>query len=569
MATSIDTLLRAAGNVEQSSASLAAKRQEVAKANEDDVLAYIDAVSRVSIAQRDQAKETDAMAMALDSAKAGIMEVRGGPARLQEDLKKVMDQGAALETHTAELVRKSTRSIFDIISDPIGVVKDYVTLDDTKAQVDGATKKLQASRTALQATHQTVVESVTQLETTRPTITAALAQARQEQLLAASQAQIAQARIEGRKHGIDGYKAAVDADLSTLQVMGTVRGAMVQEEHLRLQREATVAASEERNIRLTMLKLQQADLKKREDMVAFYKDTLARGMSSIGLKPPEGPGMDILAEQAMKDPNSEAARNFNRGMMQMSVPGAGNRIAPTAWDALNTIKNDTVNLPPETQAVQKVLQDAEAILQGSAAKLGLDAKKNPQAFSAAYEDAVKQVLANEFADVRTDVPGLANPFPNLGTYVMASPTLANLPITKKFLKPMIDQGISLSNPAALMKQGVAAVQAGTLTSGEFIVGMNLIATGAVAQHQALSRASDFGLIPPTSLNVRLPVYRGPFGNSRLVNLTSPSDLSKYFAEQTPFQTLLDASQTVSTRHIREGAKNSYLNNPNYGNPVGR
>lgn len=534
MATSIDTLLRAAGNVEQSSASLAAKRQEVAKANEDDVLAYIDAVGRVSVAQRDQAREADAMAMALDSAKAGIMEVRGGPVRLQADLKKVMDQGAELEAHTAELVRKNSRSIFDIVSDPVGVVKDMLTLSDTEAKVTGATQKLQASRATLQATHQTVVESVTQLESTKPTITAALAQARQEQLLAASQAQIAQARIAGRNHGIDGYKAAVDADLSTLQVLGTVRGAMIQEEQLRLQREAAVAASEERNIRLTMLKLQQNELKDVQARKDFYKSTIARSMTSVGLKPPEGPALEIMAEQAAKDPNSEAARHFNRGMMQLSVPGAGNRIAPTAWDALNTIKNDTVNLPPETQAVQKVLQDAETILQSSAAKTGLDAKKNPQAVIAAYEGAVKQVLDNEFADVRTDVPGLANPFPNLSQYVMASPTLANLPITKKFLKPMIDQGVSLSNPAALMKQGVAAVQAGTLTSGEFIIGMNLIATGAVAQHQALSRASDFGIIPPTTLNVRLPVYRGPFGNSRLVNLTSPSDVAMYYAEQTPF-----------------------------------
>lgn len=567
MATSIDTLLRAAGEAQQSSASLAAERQKVAKANEDDVLAYIDAVGRGSIAQRDMAREADAMAMALDSAKAGLMEVRGGPTRLQADLRKVMDQGADLEVQTAELVRKNTRSIFDIVSDPVGVLKDIVTVGETEEKVKGAAAKLQTSRATLQATHQTVVESVTQLESTRPTITAALAQARQEQMLAAAQATIAQARIEGRKHGIDGYKAAVDADISALQIAGTVRGAMIQEEQLLLQREAAVNAAEEKNIRLTMLKLQQTELKDVQARKDFYKSTIARSMTSVGLKPPEGPALEIMAEQAAKDPNSEAARHFNRGMMQLSVPGAGNRIAPTAYEASQVLKNDTVNLPPETIAVQEVLAKADALLQATAAKQGLDAKKNPQAVAAAYDAAVKQVLDAEFMDVRTDVPGLANPFPNLGTYVMASPVTANLPITQKFIKPLLDQGISISNPAVLMKQGVAAVQAGTLTSSEFIVGMNLIANSAVKQHQALARATDFGLVPPTTLNVRLPVNRGPFGNSRLVNMTSPSDLAMYFAEQTPFKTLYDASESISGQRIREGAKNSYLNNPNYGNPV--
>ncbi len=567
---SIDAIMQAAGDVAQSSAQLAVQRQKVAKANEDDVLAYIDAVGRGSVAQRDMAREADAMAMALDSAKAGIMEVRGGPARLQADLRKVMDQGADLEVQTAELVRKNNRSIFDIVSDPVGVIKDLLDVDGTEAKVQGAAAKLQASRASLQATHQTVVESVTQLESTKPTITAALAQARQEQMLAATQASIAQARIEGRRHGIDGYKAVLDADMASLQVAGTVRGAQVQEEQLRLQREAAVAASEERNIRLTMLKLQQSELKDVQARKDFYKSTIARGMSSIGLKPPEGPALEILAEQAAKDPNSEAARNFNRGMMQLSVPGAGNRIAATAWEASQVIKTDTVNLPPETVVVQEVLAKADALLQASAAKTkDLDAKKNPQAYAAAYDAAVKQVLDNDFMDVRTDVPSLANPFPNMNTYVMADPKIANLPITKKFLKPLMDQGISLSNPAALMKQGVAAVQAGTISSSELIVGMNLIATSAVLQHQALARAKDFGLIPPTTLNVRLPVNRGPFGSSRLVNMTSPSDLAMYFAEQTPFKTLYDASESISGQRIREGAKNSYLNNPNYGNPVGR
>lgn len=529
MATSIDTLLRAAGQVEQSSAQLAVQRQKNAKANEDDVLAYIDAVGRGSVAQRDMAREADAMAMALDSAKAGIMEVRGGPARLQADLRKVMDQGADLEVQTAELVRKNTRSIFDIISDPVGVIKDMVTLSDTEEKVKGSAAKLQASRASLQATHQTVVESVTQLESTKPTITAALAQARQEQMLAAAQATIAQARIEGRKHGIDGYKAAVEADQVMLSSAVTVRGAAQAEEQLVLQREAAIAAADQRNIQRTLLQLQQQELKDKEAYRNFYKDTLARGMSSVGLKAPDSAGLAVLAEQAMKDPNSEAARHFARGMMQITVPAAGNRIAPTAWEAYQTIKTDTVNLPPEMQAAQKVLDDAAALLQTTAAKTKeLDAKKNPQAYAAAFDGAVKQVLDAEFMDVRTDVPGLANPFPNLSTYVMASPTLANLPITQKFLKPMIDQGIPLSNPAALMKQGVAAIQAGTISSGEFMVGINLIVAGAMKQHLALARATDLGLVPPTTLNVKLP---GPGGAMRTVNMLNQTAIAQWTAAQ--------------------------------------
>lgn len=577
MATALDDLMQAAGNVNQSAAGLAAKRQADATANEKDILAYIDAVGRSSIAQRDMARETDAMAMALDASKAAILETRGGPARLQADLKKVMDQGAELEARTADLVRQRNRSIFDIVSDPVGTISDLLDVNGTEQKVQGAAANLQASRASLQATHQTVVESVTQLETTKPTVTAALAQARQEDMLQRAQAAIAQARIEGRKHGIDGYKAAVDANLTILQTAGTVRSAMQAEEVLRLQRAAAVAAAEERTIRQTMLQLQQKELKDKEAYKQFYKDTIIRGMSSVGLKAPEGAGMDVLMEQAMRDPNSDAAKAFARGMMQLQLPpDQGNRIAATAYDAQQTIKNSNVNLPPETQMVQSVLNRAEELLANDAklqASIKAAGKNGAEVAATAYDGAIKQVLDMEFADVRTDVPSLANPFPNLSTYVMASPTLASLPITTKLLKPMIDQGVSLSNPGALMKAGLAAVESGTLTSGELIVGMNLIARGAMKQHIALARASDFGIIIPgggeNSLRVRLPVYRGPLGNSRLVNLASPTDMATYFAEQTPFKAFGDASQAVSTRRIKEDAAGSYLNNPNYGNPAGR
>ena len=562
MATALDAMMQAASDVQQSSAGLAAKRQADAKASEDDVLAYIDAVGRASIAQRDQVRETDAMAAALDAAKAGIMEVRGGPARLQADLRKVMDQGAELEQATATLVAQNNKSILDIISDPVGTFRAIFDLDGNYEKVTGATRKLQASRAALQATHQTVVESVTQLETTKPTITAALAQARQEEMLAKSQAAIAQARIEGRKHGVDAYKAAVDADLTQLQVLGTIRGALISEEQLRMQREAAVAAADERNIRKTMLQLQQKELADAAARRDFYRSTIIRGMSSVGLRPPEGPGLDVLVDEAMKNPNSEAARNFNRGMMQLTVPGADNRVAATAWDAYNTIQNDTVNLPPETKEVQRVLSAAAEILQKSKAAAQLDAKKNPQEVAAAYDAAVKQVLDNEFADVRTDQAGLANPFPNLSTYVMASPVLSALPLTQKFLKPMIDQGVSISNPSALMKQGIAAVQAGTITSSDLINGMQAIAAGAMKQHLALSRATDFGLITPTTLNVRLSTR---LGATHLVNLTDTAQVSRFVAGSltplNPLEAPMEALQRGRTESMRRAGDEYYNRTP--------
>lgn len=531
----LDELLTAAGQVNQSAASLAAKRQVDAKANEDDVTAYIDAVGRSAIAQRTMAREADAMAMALDSSKAAILETRGGPARLQADLKKVMDQGAELEARTADLVRQRNRSLFDIVTDPVGTISDLLDVNGTEGKVQGAAANLQAARASLQATHQTVVESVTQLESTKPTVTAALAQARQEDMLQRTQAAIAQARIEGRKHGVDAYKAAVDADLTTLQTAGTVRSAVQAEEGLRLQRAAAAAAAEERNIRRTMLELQKKELKDKEAFKQFYRDTITRGMSSVGLKVPEGAGLDVLVEQAARDPNSDAAKAFARGMMQLQLPGdQGNRIAATAYDAQQTIKSTNVNLPPETKAVQDVLNTAEGLLATNAklqAQIKAAGKGGPEVAAAAYDAAIKEVLDGQFADVRTDVPSLANPFPNLSTYVMASPTLANLPVTQKLLKPMIDQGLSISSPAALMKAGVAAVTSGTLTSSEFLTGMNAVANGAMKQHLALSRATDFGLILPSggqSLRVSLPT---PTGSTQVVDLTKSTELARWMASQ--------------------------------------
>jgi hypothetical protein len=177
----------------------------------------------------------------------------------------------------------------------------------------------------------------------------------------------------------------------------------------------------------------------------------------------------------------------------------------------------------------QVIASAKDILMASPKTAQLSRKKDPQAWSNAFNAAVKEVVEIEFADVR--LGGLADPGPALSGYISTVSDLAALPVTKKLLQPLVQSGASIADPVATMRAGVAAVAKGQLTSAELVNGMSSIYGKAMLIHMQNARFYDFGIAPPNlgrTYNVKMP---GTAFVPKTVNLADQTALGQWVSRE--------------------------------------
>jgi len=103
--------------------------QETARANERDSMKLLDIISTAAGADTVLSNEAQANQMAVQTAKDRARQAAGGEEKMLQGIREVVAGTEVVKEKTAEVVRKRNRSIFDLVSDPIGTIKDMVTLD--------------------------------------------------------------------------------------------------------------------------------------------------------------------------------------------------------------------------------------------------------------------------------------------------------------------------------------------------------------------------------------------------------------------------------------------------------
>jgi hypothetical protein len=503
--------------------------KDASASNTANIEAIIQGISASSSAAQKIAEEEFATVQQVEQSKARMRDAAGGEAKTIQGIEAVVQGADRVNTLTQEVVRKQNRSIFDLFSDPIGLITDVVTLEKSEQELKGQVATTSAALTGVQQRHQVLTMGFQEAEQSKITATTAKLAAVKEKAAAELQVEIAKANLEGTKYNLQGIKDVQQLSITEVELAGKALNAQQAEQQMRLAREAAARDAQRLALARQEASLRAKAMQEGVDDINRAGQLIRAGAAATGMDlPQDQAAMRLMVREAMGNPNSQAAQFYWRGVRN-STPGQGSRIGTTPADSLDILGRETTNLPKELAATQQVLTRALEVVNkpGKGGAPAVDRKKDPAAWEKAYNDATDKVLADMYGEV---IPGSGN-LADIGRFVpgvlQTNPDLAALPVTKKFLAPLVATGNNLSDPRQYMKLGVTAVAQGKMTSEEFLSGMPAIMQKTAMLRVQEARVGDFGLVPPKAgrtYNVRME-------DGQVYDLTQRIDLQRWMAKE--------------------------------------
>lgn len=462
----------------------------------------------------------------LQARKVQYRDAAGGAAKALERVAQINAGVDKTQVLVDEVVRKRNRSIFDLVSDPIGTLKDIVTLDSSEEALKGEVLKVSTLSAGMEHLHKQVANQTSEEDAVGPILSAAGAQAAANLAAVDLRAKELSMRYESAKYNLLEVEAAAKAK-------GTIIESMFLPEKAR--QSAQQMRNEEARLRLAYsaearaAQVHAAQKKLLEEQIqgdAVDAEVVRRGAATLGIN------LDAtLAKRLSKgasDPRSPYHDYWRVGIRNASAGGGANLIGASPSEAVSVLESTDNRAREVAPRAMEVLNKAQEVLNKS--KTPIDRKKDPSGWAAAYDKTTREV-ANRFLEEIT--PGSKNPYdvsPHLPAYINNSPETLNTPFVQKFLLPELKAGTDTANPELILRKGIAAVASGQLTTDELIGGVNKVYSRAVVQHAAVSRFRDFGIIPDDagrSYRVRLSTPGSLLSGSSVVDLTNPRDLSEW------------------------------------------
>jgi len=495
--------------------------QETARANERDSMKLLDIISTAAGADTVLSNEAQANQMAVQTAKDRARQAAGGEEKMLQGIREVVAGTEVVKEKTAEVVRKRNRSIFDLVSDPIGTIKDMVTLDQSETELQGAVQITANTALGVTQRYTALQQGFKEAEDMKIVANAATMDASAKKIAAIRDEALIKAQIEGRKYNIAGIQAAQQMSVQEVELLQKAISVGNAQEQLQLARQAQALSAERLKLDRVQVQAQMDARAEAKDEITLVSTAIKQGMSVAGLAVPETTLLKVHARQAITNPNSDAAKYMAIGMRNMAVGANSNMLGATPAESVGLIESLDMKIPPQMQNSVQILRDAAALVK-------VDRKKDPAAWNVEFNKKAQELVNNEFTNPTAG--GVADIGPNLATYIQSTPALLQLPVTQKLITPLLQAGQSIADPSAVMKLGVAAVTKGDLTSTELASGMSAIYRQAALMHGETTRIRDLGIIPPKlglMYNVRLDT--DTFGKTR-VDLTDSNELGRWIAK---------------------------------------
>ena len=528
MATSVlDLFTTAARQAIETGQQYAQSVREVAQANERDSTKLLDIISTAAGADTVLATEAQNNQMAVQAAKERARQAAGGEEKMLQGIQEVVAGTEQVKAKTAEVVRKRNRSILDLVSDPIGTLKDIVTLEQSETELQGAVLTTGNAALGVTQRYTALQQGFKEAEDMKIVANAATLDASAKKIAAIRDEALVKAQIEGRKYNLVGMQTVQQMRVQEVELLQKAISVGNAEEQLKLTKNAQALSAE--RLRLDKIQVQQQTAARQEaaDEITLVSNAIKQGMSVAGLSVPESTLLKVHARQAITNPNSDAAKYMAIGMRNMSIGANSNMLGANAAESYGLIESLDVRVPPQMQASVQILRDAAALVK-------VDRKANPAAWNAELNKKAGEIIANEFAN--PTVGGVADFGPNLATYIQSTPALMQLPVTQKLIAPLLQTGQSIADPSALMRLGISAVTKGTITSSELAGGMSAIYRQAALMHGEATRIRDLGIIPPKlGMMYNAKLDTGTFGRDK-VDLTNNSELGRWIAKAIAEQT---------------------------------
>jgi len=483
------------------------------------------------------------------AATAAGISADGSGGRIVDLLAKQRAAGDELLATVDEVERKRNRTVWDIVSDPINTIKDMVTLEDSETKLRTKVQKTQIIQTELIGANNALQETFQTQAALKQVSTAATADAAAQVAAAEAQILARKSQLEGLKYNLLGAQAIQQASVQTLELLGKSQNAIQAEQTMRIQ-------NENLKINLAQLQIQKENARamaearaeakgaklEQQQFDKFLEDNITLSMKASGLEVPAGIGMkQIIAMYKAGDQSyMYHARN---GQRIKATGGTTAYIGAEPAEAVEAIARFDLNLPKQMKPVTDILTRALA----DPALARVDRKKEPEKWGAEYNKTVGGIVANDFASV---VPGSGNVFDigGLEEYIK-TPAIAALPLTQKFLAPMVAAGVPTNDPRTLLKAAAAAVAKGELTSSEFAQFAPLYQQASLT-HQKAVGLDRVGIVPPMA-GRQYNVPMGRLLGAGNLNLTDSTQLSRWLASNMSSELMFKQSRDVNKQMVED------------------
>ena len=480
------------------------------------------------------------------AAQAAGINADGSGGRFVELLAKQRQAGDELLGTIDEVNRKRNRTVWDLFSEPVETIKDMVTLEDSETKLRGQVQKTQIVQSELIGANNALQETFQTQAALKQVSTAATADAAAQVAAAEAQILAKKSQLEGLKYNLLGAQTIQQASVQTLELLGKSQNAIQAEQTMRIQ-------NENLKINLAQLKIQQEEARARTEARAeangakieqqqfdkFLQDNITLSMKASGLAVPEGIGMKQIIAM-YKSGDQSYMYHARNGQRIKATGGTTAYIGAEPAEAVEAIARFDLNLPKQMKPVTDILSRALA----DPALARVDRKKEPEKWASEYNKSVGAIVANDFASV---VPGSGNVFDvgGLEEYIK-TPAIAGLPLTQKFLAPMVAAGVPTNDPRTVLKAAAAAVANGTLTSSEFAQFAPLYQQASLT-HQKAVGLDRVGIVPPMA-GRQYNVPMGRLLGSGNLNLTDSTQLGRWLAANMASEQM---QNDVSTRGAKE------------------
>lgn len=394
----------------------------------------------------------------------------------------------------------------DIISNPLGWLRDLVQGDEARAQRDALAKSFDTKQKLAEGLNASTQATVQTQNAITETLSAASIQQASEATRLLAEAKANEARVQGLQFGANAIEALRQNGAQefnrSLQVYSQITEEQRYQEGAAMRREQFAALQEQRK----KGKLEDQEYTDATGRVNAYR-------TAAGLAPVNETFVRRTLTQG-GDLGDDIRRQELAGMRLQG--GEVKVFGETPAQTIAVLTKDSPKLPDSFAPAVSILQGAAGVAQEEIAKQSLDPtkdiKKNPQAQAQILNTSVKAYAAQAQSNIQH---GKGNPYeaPSIET-VLAEPNgLKDSKFGQVVLQTMASTGQNNPSPDMVIAMGLEAVNKGELSLNEARDGITSFYENAVGIKNATGGFLQLGVPPQQGYKTRISAFQRGFWDS--------------------------------------------------------
>lgn len=473
------------------------------------------------------------------------------------------------------IAQKESTSVFE---NPLEYLMNKFTINSDIAAHNAANATLQNSQARIQelnAETQSTVATQKMLET-GVTVASAAAATRD----AATKANIDanKSRIIGLGYGVQGIEAALNANKEQLAATNMAFNGTQQAIHTQIAQAGLALSQAAAAERIREFNMRMKDSQDQEAIGKHMLDTINIGRQMRGL----GALDDINGKMAIRALtgkggvlNADMQADWESGERH-SVTGLNTIAANPAQFAQRVNSGSPLNLTPAQAPIKGIVQQAINLVSAAGKNpLGPEATANPALKSvdlkdkgnvvAAINSTAQSIINNQAANVNPKDGDNVFNIPSMNTLAANSSTLQATPLYQKVFKPLMDQGVQLTDPKQIFDAVAAAAAKGIITHAQALDLTTFYHVGVSVNKAQRNLEGVAGLVFQNSYNTKVTTNpTGLMNTDSIVNLTDPGQVSAALLKVQAQRLAVQMSEGAAS--MRKGGTNTnnldLFNSPN-------